>query len=88
MGATVLVGITQRDPSGAIVARRQFHGPVTEVADGVVVVRHQDGDVLLPAEPDAYSPARPGRYTLASGEVVIDPGYLSTWSVSPDPPRG
>jgi hypothetical protein len=69
------------DEHGAVLTREQFHGTVTEVVDGVVVVRHADGELLLPAEPDAYRPARTGRYTLPSGEVVVDPDYLSTWSV-------
>jgi hypothetical protein len=82
VGTRLLVGITTRDDGGAIVSRQQFHGTVTEVADGVVVLRHGEGDVLLPAEPQAYSPAPRGRYRLRTGEVVVDPDYLSTWSVS------
>jgi hypothetical protein len=84
VGTRVLAGITVRGEDGAIRSREQFHGTVTEVADGVVVVRHADGELLLPAEPDGYQPAKPGRYTLPSGEAVVDPDYLSTWSVAPD----
>jgi hypothetical protein len=79
----LLVGITVRDDSGRIVSRQQFHGTVTEVSDGVVILAHADGELLLPAEPDAYSPAARGRYRLQSGEVVVDPDHLATWSVSP-----
>lgn len=73
------------DESGDLLSREQFHGTVTDVADGVVVLAHPDGELLLPAEPDAYRAARPGEYRLASGEVVVDPGYLSVWSVGPEP---
>jgi hypothetical protein len=84
------VGITIRDRAGQIVERRQFHGLVTDVGDGVVVLRHDDGtpegvEVLLPSDPRAFEPARPGHYRLPSGTVVIDPDYLSTWDVMPDP---
>jgi hypothetical protein len=82
VGSHLLVGVTVRDEEGAIVSRQQFHGNVTEVADGVVVLRHADGELLLPAAPEAYEPARPGRYHLGSSEVVVDPDYLSTWSVA------
>ena len=90
VGRRLLVGITVRDIAGAIRERRQFYGTVTDVADGVVVLRHDDGtaegrEVLLPADPHAYSPAPPGTYRLPSGVVVTDPDYLSTWDVLPGP---
>src|SRR4051794_7316518 len=83
LGKRLLVGITIRDAAGAIVRRQQFCGPVTEVVDGVVVVDHDGGETLLPAEPDAYEPAQPGTYRLASGGEVVDPDFLSTWDVLP-----
>jgi hypothetical protein len=86
VGRTVLAGVTVRDRSGAILRREQFFGVVTEVVDGVVVIGHPDGtETVLPAEPSGYSAAPRGRYTLASGGVVVDPDYLSTWDVSPGP---
>jgi len=90
VGRRLLVGITVRDRAGTILERRQFHGEVTDVADGVVVLRHEDGtttgrEVLLPADPRAYTEARPGTYRLASGVVVTDPDYLSTWDVHETP---
>jgi len=77
------VGITLRNEAGEIASLEQYHGTVTEVADGVVVLAHADGELLLPAEPTAYSPAPRGRYRLRSGEVVVDPDHLATWSVAP-----
>jgi len=90
VGRRLLVGITIRDHAGTIVERRQFHGTVLEVGGGVVVLRHQNRtgggtEVLLPSDPAAYEPARPGHYRLPSGEVVIDPDFLSTWDVMPGP---
>jgi hypothetical protein len=85
IGRQLLVGITIRDEHGTIVGRRQFHGRVSEVTDGVVVVAHDGGETLLPADPDGYRPAEPGTYRLATGEVVVDPDYLTTWDVLPGP---
>lgn len=85
VGTHLLVGITVQDAAGGIVSRQQFHGTVTDVVDGVVVLAHAEGELLLPAEPDAYSAARPGRYRLPSGEVVVDPDHLATWVVTQRP---
>lgn|GEM_PF-3714403 len=55
-----------------------------EVRDGVVVVANPEArePVVLPADAAAYSRAASGRYTLRStGEVVVDPDYLTTWTV-------
>jgi hypothetical protein len=62
----------------------QFCGEVLEVGDGVVVVDRPGGEpALLPADADAYEPAAAGRYTLrATGEVVQDPDYVTTWQVA------
>jgi hypothetical protein len=85
LGRHLLAGVTIRDAEGRILQRRQFHGPVTAVADGVVVLRQADGtEAVLPADPAAYEPARPGTYRLASGDVVVDPDFLSTWDVVAD----
>jgi hypothetical protein len=82
VGRRLLAGVTIRDTDGRIVERRQFHGSVTDVADGVVVLRQDDGtEALLPADPNAYEPARPGTYRLPSGVVVVDPDYLTTWEI-------
>ena len=83
VGRRLLAGVTLRGDDGSVV-RRQFHGTVAEVADGVVVLRQDDGtQVLLPADPAGYERARPGTYRLASGEVVVDPDWLTTWDVTP-----
>ena len=67
-------------------AARQFCGRVLDVADGVVVVERpgEEEPAVLPADVEAYRPAEPGRYTLAdTGEIVIDPDFLSTWRLAP-----
>jgi hypothetical protein len=82
VGRRLLVGVTVRDTTGAVLSRTQFCGRVLEVADGVVVVDKSGEPALLPSDDLAYTAAPAGRYTLAgSGEVVVDPDYLTTWDV-------
>lgn len=91
VGRRLLVGVTVRDPAGAVLSRTQFCGEVLEVVDGVVVVDRGGEPALLPADDLAYSNAPRGRYTLSgSGEVVVDPDFLTTWDVvaAPEAPAG
>jgi hypothetical protein len=87
VGRRVLAGMTFVDSAGRSLGRRQACGTVSEVADGVVTLELPDGEqLLLPADEGAFTPARPGSYTLAAtGEVVVDPDFLCTWSVMVPP---
>ena len=85
VGARLLVGLTYVDEDGRELSSTQFCGRVLEVADGVIVVANPEGrePVVLPAEVSGYTPAKPGRYVLrGSGEVVVDPDYLTAWTVT------
>lgn len=76
------------DADGLVLGREQFCGEVVDVGDGVVVVERPDeaDPAVLPADEEAYKPAPPGEYTLAgSGEVVVDPDWLTTWTVLMEP---
>lgn len=74
--------MTVRDTAGAVVSRDQFCGRVLEVADGVVVVDRDGTPIVLPSDEAAYEPAPPGSYRLSgSGEVVVDPDYVTTWTL-------
>lgn len=87
VGARLLVGVTVREPDGEVVSRTQFCGVVLEVADGVVVVDKDGEPALLPSDDLAYTSAPRGSYTLTgSGEVVVDPDYVTTWDVTRTPP--
>lgn len=84
VGRRVLVGLTYAGADGEPLSSIQFCGRVLEVTDGVVVVANPEGTapVALPADPDAFLPADPGRYVLRhSGEVVVDPDYVTGWTV-------
>jgi len=80
-----------RAPDGSLLRQEQFCGHVLDVADGAVVVErpHEPGDpARLPADPDAYDPAAPGRYVLSTtGETVVNPDYVTTWEVIEDAGR-
>lgn len=81
---SVLVGITFVDDAGQLLRREQAFGVVSEVADGVVTVLRSGGEdaLLLPADEGSFRPAPPGTYRLTgSGEEIVDPDYLSTWTV-------
>jgi hypothetical protein len=86
VGRRLLVGVTVRGQTGTVVSRLQFCGPVLDVGDGVVVVDTGGEPALLPSDDLAYTPAPPGRYTLsATGEVVVDPDFITTWDVVATP---
>ena len=86
LGAHVLVGITRIDHAGKVVDQSQFHGTVVRAtaAEGVVIVNDAGRELTLPPDTRAYEPAEPGEYHLDStGEVVVDPDYLSKWVIRP-----
>lgn len=86
-GATVLVGITYHEPTGD--RQEQFFGIVisADPEQGVLLRLEgsRAGDVrTLPPDLGAFSPAAPGAYRLReTGEVVTDPDYTSSWSITP-----
>jgi hypothetical protein len=93
VGRQLLVGITVEDADGQVVSRDQFCGRVTEVVDGVVVVDRDGTPAVLPADEAAYEVAAPGVYRLlGTGEEVVDPDYVTTWTLlerpSDSPPPG
>lgn len=89
MGSTCLVGITYLDDDGSVVNVRQFVGTVVEV-DPIVAIDSGDDELFtLPPENEAFSRAEPGSYPLGdTDEVVVDPDFLTTWSVSSSDDNG
>ena len=82
VGRRLLVGITLQDGAGQVISRDQFCGRVVEVADGVVVVDRNGTPAFLPSDEAAYEVAAPGTYRLAgTGEEVVDPDYVTTWTL-------
>jgi hypothetical protein len=86
LGTHVLVGVTHVDHGGKVVSHEQFHGTVLRASagEGVVIVDAAGEEHWLPLDREAFRLADPGTYRLRStGEVVVDPEWLSTWTVYP-----
>lgn len=87
IGKRVLVGITDLAPDGAAIGQRQFHGHAIRADRRVGIALRLAGarageEMVLPPDTRAFRPAAPGEYRLrATGEVVKDPDYLTTWSM-------
>jgi hypothetical protein len=84
IGKKLLVGITYLGVEGNPERSVEFAGVVKSV-DPLVYVDAGTGEPFtLPPEPDAFDEARPGEYRLRStGEVVTDPDFVTSWTVSP-----
>jgi hypothetical protein len=82
VGARLPRGSHLRRRAGDIESRYEFAGRVLAVSPLVSIERASEEPVTLPPDPEAYSRARPGEYSLAStGEVVVDPDYPTVWTV-------
>jgi hypothetical protein len=86
VGTHLLVGLTHLDHAGNVVRLEQFHGTVIRatVEEGVILVDSDGQERYLPLDREAFRPAEPGEYRLrTTGEVVVDPTWLTTWTISP-----
>jgi hypothetical protein len=89
LGSLVLVGITYLDPAGEFVSKDQFFGHITSVdrrlGIQVKLAGERYGEVeTLPPDTEAWRRAGAGHYRLrTTGEVVIDPDFTSSWSITP-----
>jgi hypothetical protein len=85
IGKHVLVGLTYLDAEGEVEEQEQFHGVIVEGGgpdEGVTLKRADTGEVVT--LPPGLEPAEPGEYTLrSSGETVVDPDFVATWTISP-----
>jgi hypothetical protein len=84
IGKRILVGITYLGSGDVPDHTVQLTGTVTAVEPLVTIDHGQPAPFTLPPLQDAYDRAPPGKYTLReSGEVVEDPDFMTTWTVSP-----
>jgi hypothetical protein len=85
VGSHVLVGLTRIGPTGD--RYEQMFGTVrsASAATGfeIELAGSRKGETYwLPPHIDAFESAPPGEYRLKStGEVVLDPDYLATWTI-------
>lgn len=80
----LLIGITVLDDNEELITQIQVYGPVIRAdADGIVICRNQtQSEFTIPPDFENVSEAQPGEYNLRStGETVVDPDYLSSWTV-------
>ncbi len=85
LGKRLLTGVSYLDAGGDVTEQVEFVGRVLSV-DPLVAIDRGDGcePFTLPPEPEAFDAAAPGEYRLrSSGEVVEDPDFLTTWTVTP-----
>jgi hypothetical protein len=89
IGKRVLVGITNLASDGKTVkSQAQYHGRVTKAEQGIGISLECEGAwagkiLVLPPAPTKFFPADRGEYRLRStGEVVTDPDFVTTWSVT------
>ncbi len=89
IGKYILIGITQLDHLGKEIGHFQYHGFFESMDNAGIHIRLKDTNeiFILPPELSAFQKAQPGKYRLRStGEVVIDPDYVSIWTVKAPPP--
>ena len=86
LGKKILVGITYYTHEHQLIEQMQYHGTVTRSDEKAIVIRKENGDSCsLPPDLRSTKPAPAGEYRLRStGEIVVDPDFLSTWNVIKD----
>ena len=87
IGKVLLIGLTYYTHDNIFIEQRQFWGTVIESNKDTICIKQKNGELFrLPPDLRSTKPAPPGEYRLHStGEIVIDPDYLSTWTVNKPP---
>ena len=83
LGKVILVGFTYYTPDGEFVEQKQYYGTVVKCDETQILIRKKNGELFnIPPDLRSTKPASPGEYRLRStGEVVVNPDFLSTWNV-------
>lgn len=83
IGKRMLVGLSYFDSLGELMEQTQVHGEIVRIEEGRLFLERADGkgELELPFDPDHMEPGQ-GEYTLNStGEVVVDPDFVSVWKL-------
>jgi len=87
IGKHLLVGITHRNHADEVTGVEQFHGEIIRANEKEGIVVRLNGSTeerWVPPDLSRLEEAAPGNYRLkATGEVVVDPDLLATWTVYP-----
>ena len=91
IGKHVIIGITFVGTDGKAAEYFQTHGRVCTIDDyqGIAIEKADgSGIYTIPPRPLKFVPARPGHYKLrATGRTVVDPDYLSNWTLNDSLPE-
>jgi hypothetical protein len=87
IGKHLLVGVTHRNHAEEITGIEQFHGEIIRASHSVGIILRLSGSTeerWVPPDLSRLETAAPGNYRLkVTGEVVVNPDLLSTWTVYP-----
>ena len=83
MGKVLLIGVTYYTHDNDFIEQRQYWGTVIESNKDRICIKQKNGELFkIPPDLSSIEPAPPGEYRLQStGEIVIDPDFLTIWSV-------
>lgn len=90
IGKSIIIGLTYLDHEEQFIKREQFYGEIIRFDDkGIdILLNNSDRIFSLPPEKDAIEVAEPGEYKFHStGEVIIDPDFLSVWTIKKPKPE-
>ncbi len=84
LGKVILVGLTYYSNDDTIVKLEQYYGTVIESSKQGICIKLNDGTIQkLPPDLSSINAAPLGEYRLKStGEIVVNPDFLSTWNVT------
>ena len=91
IGKHLLIGFTYLEHDGTLIEQKQFHGVIVRIneSEGIVIkLRDSELEFKLPPDLNSLQPAPKGEYRLrATGEVVTDPDFLTTWTLNKPMPE-
>jgi len=91
IGKHVLIGMTYLDNDESVIEQQQFHGIIDRIneQEGIVVrLQSSNEEYRMPPDLNALHVAPKGEYRLrGTGEIVVDPDLLTTWTVTKPKPE-
>jgi len=91
IGKHLLIGITYLDWQDNLIEQKQFHGNIDRIneREGIVIkLSDSSEEYSLPPDLNSLRPAEKGEYRLRStGEIIIDPDFLTTWTIKKPKPE-
>lgn len=89
IGKVLLIGLTYYTHDKVFIEQRQYWGTVIESNKNRICVKQKNGEIFkLPPDLRSTKSAPPGEYRLRStGEIVINPDFLTTWIVYNPPEK-